>query len=98
MSGNEFKDLDIEFKVKYVNELLQQGDSVDNIRINLGVGKNYIGNKFKEHGYKLNRNINQYIKNDDVVTYTTNVVKKPNKKVSKESNKVNNINTSDEEE
>ncbi len=96
MSGNEFKDLDIEFKVKYVNELLQQGDSVDNIRINLGVGKNYIGNTFKEQGYKLNRNINQYIKNDTVVTDTTNVVKKPNKKVSKQSNKVNNINTSDD--
>lgn len=96
MSGNEFKGLDIESKVKYVNELLQQGDSVDNIRINLGVGKNYIGDTFKKHGYKLNRNINQYIKNDDVVTYTTNVVKKTNKKVSKESNKVNNINTSDD--
>lgn len=96
MNSTDFKELDIESKVKYVNELLQQGDSVDNIRINLGVGKNYIGNKFKERGYKLNRNINQYIKNDDVVTYTTNVVKKPNKKVSKESNKVNNINTSDD--
>lgn len=96
MSGNEFKGLDIESKVKYVNELLQQGDSVDNIRINLGVGKNYIGNTFKEEGYKLNRNINQYIKNDTVVTDTTNVVKKPNKKVSKQSNKVNNINTSDD--
>lgn len=96
MSGNEFKGLDIESKVKYVNELLQQGDSVDNIRINLGVGKNYIGKKFKEHGYKLNRNINQYIKNDDVVTYITNVVKKTNKKVSKQSNEVNSINTSDD--
>lgn len=96
MNSTDFKELDIEYKVKYVNELLQQGDSVDNIRINLGVGKNYIGNTFKEEGYKLNRNINQYIKNDTVVTDTTNVVKKPNKKVSKQSNKVNNINTSDD--
>lgn len=96
MNSTDFKALDIEYKVKYVNELLQQGDSVDNIRINLGVGKNYIGNTLKEQGYKLNRNINQYIKNDTVVTDTTNVVKKPNKKVSKQSNKVNNINTSDD--
>ena len=96
MSGNEFKGLDIESKVKYVNELLQQGDSVDNIRTTLGIGKNYIANKFGKGGYKLNRNINQYIKNDTVVTDTTNVVKKPNKKVSKQSNKVNNINTSDD--
>ena len=96
MNSTDFKELDIEYKVKYVNELLQQGDSVDNIRINLGVGKNYIGNTFKEEGYKLNRNINQYIKNDTVVTDTTNVVKKPNKKDSKQSNEVNNINTSDD--
>ena len=96
MSGNEFKDLDIEFQVKYVNELLQQGDSVDNIRTTLGIGKNYIADKFGKGGYKLNRNINQYIKGDNVVTNTTNVVKKPNKKVSKQSNEVNNINTSDD--
>lgn len=96
MSGNEFKGLDIESKVKYVNELLQQGDSVDNIRTTLGIGKNYIANTFGKGGYKLNRNINQYIKGDNVVTNTTNVVKKPNKKVSKQSNEVNNINTSDD--
>ncbi len=96
MSGNEFKDLDIESKVNYINTLLEQGDSVDNIRINLGVGKNYIGNTFQKNGYKLNRNINQYVKDDTVVIDTTNVVKKSNKKVSKQSNEVNNINTSDD--
>ena len=52
MSGNEFKGLDIESKVKYVNELLQQGDSVDNIRTTLGIGKNYIADKFGKGGYK----------------------------------------------
>lgn len=96
MNSTDFKELDIESKVKYVNELLQQGDSVDNIRTTLGIGKNYIANKFGKGGYKLNRNINQYIKGDNVVTNTTNVVKKPNKKVSKQSNEVNNINTSDD--
>ena len=96
MNSTDFKEFDIESKVKYVNELLQQGDSVDNIRTTLGIGKNYIANKFGKGGYKLNRNINQYIKGDNVVTNTTNVVKKLNKKVSKESNKVNNINTSDD--
>lgn len=94
MNSTDFKKLDIESKVKYVNELLQQGDSVDNIRINLGVGKNYIGNTFKEDGYKLNRNINQYIKCDDVVTNTTNVVKQ-NIKPSEPKKETNNINTND---
>lgn len=94
MSGNEFKDLDIESKVKYVNELLQQGGSVDNIRTTLGIGKNYIANTFAKGGYKLNRNINQYIKCDDVVTNTTNVVKQ-NIKPSEPKKETNNINTKD---
>ena len=94
MSGNEFKELDIESKVKYVNELLQQGDSVDNIRTTLGIGKNYIANTFAKDGYKLNRNINQYIKCDDVVTNTTNVVKQ-NIKPSEPKKETNNINTKD---
>lgn len=94
MSGNEFKDLDIESKVKYVNELLQQGGSVDNIRTTLGIGKNYIANTFAKDGYKLNRNINQYIKCDNVVTNTTNVVKQ-NIKPSEPKKETNNINTKD---
>lgn len=94
MNSTDFKELDIESKVKYVNELLQQGDSVDNIRTTLGIGKNYIADKFGKGGYKLNRNINQYIKCDDVVTNTTNVVKQ-NIKPSETKKETNNINTKD---
>lgn len=94
MTGEEFKSLDIESKVNYINELLQQGDSVDNIRITLSIGKNYIGSTFKNNGYKLDRNINQYISSTDVATTTTNVVK-PSKIDSKEPNKANNTNTKD---
>ena len=94
MNSTDFKELDIESKVKYVNELLQQGDSVDNIRTTLGIGKNYIANTFGKGGYKLNRNINQYIKCDDVVTNTTNVVKQ-NIKPSEPKKETNNINTKD---
>ena len=92
MNSTDFKKLDIESKVKYVNELLQQGDSVDNIRTTLGIGKNYIANTFAKGGYKLN--INQYIKCDDVVTNTTNVVKQ-NIKPSEPKKETNNINTKD---
>ena len=94
MNSTDFKELDIESKVKYVNELLQQGDSVDNIRTTLGIGKNYIANTFAKDGYKLNRNINQYIKCDNVVTNTTNVVKQ-NIKPSEPKKETNNINTKD---
>lgn len=94
MNSTDFKGLDIESKVKYVNELLQQGDSVNNIRTTLGIGKNYITNTFAKDGYKLNRNINQYIKCDDVVTNTTNIVKQ-NIKPSEPKKETNNINTND---
>lgn len=94
MNSTDFKELDIESKVKYVNELLQQGDSVDNIRTTLGIGKNYIANTFAKGGYKLNRNINQYIKGDNVVTNTTNIVKQ-NIKPSEPKKETNNINTKD---
>ena len=94
MNSTDFKELDIESKVKYVNELLQQGGSVDNIRTTLGIGKNYIANTFAKDGYKLNRNINQYIKCDNVVTNTTNIVKQ-NIKPSEPKKETNNINTKD---
>lgn len=96
MDGEQFKELDIESKVKYINELLEQGDSVDNIRMTLGVGKNYIANIFKKHGYTLNRNINQYVSSNDVSTNTTNVSIESTDKAINKSKKVNNTNTKDD--
>lgn len=98
MTSEQFKDLDIEQQVTYVNELLQQGDSVDNIRVTLKVGKNYIANTFKKYGYTLNRNINQYVSSNDVATNTTNVATESNDKSLKKSIKVNNTNTSDDKQ
>lgn len=95
MNGEQFKELDIESKVKYINKLLEQGDSVDNIRMNLGVGKNYIANTFKKYGYTLNRNINQYVSSSDVATNTTNVSIESNDKTINKPKKVNNTNTKD---
>ena len=94
MTGKEFKNLDIDSKVKYVNNLLKQGNSVDNIRNTLGVGKNYIGNTFTKHGYKLNRNINQY-ENINIATDTTNVPIEPNTMPVAKLNKANNTNTNE---
>lgn len=92
MNGEQFKELDIESKVKYINELLEQGDSVDNIRITLGVGKNYIANTFKRFGYTLNRNLNQYVCINDVATNTTNISIEPTDKAINKSKNVNNTN------
>lgn len=93
MNGEQFKELDIESKVKYINELLEQGDSVDNIRMTLGIGKNYIANTFSKYGYKLNRNINQYVSNNVVATNTTNVSIESTDKALNKSKKGNSTNT-----
>ncbi|HSQ89460.1 hypothetical protein [Romboutsia sp.] len=95
MNGEQFKELDIESKVKYINELLEQGDSVDNIRMTLGIGKNYIANTFNKYGYKLNRNINQYVNSNDVATNTTNVAIESNDKTINKPKKVINTNAKD---
>lgn len=51
MNGEQFKALEVKEQVNYINELLKKGDTVDNIRLTLGIGKNYIGNTFKANGY-----------------------------------------------
>ncbi|MEG0181532.1 MAG: hypothetical protein RR657_06535 [Peptostreptococcaceae bacterium] len=71
MNGIEFKTLDTINQVEYINNQLSNGNSVDNIRIELGVGKNYIANTLKSKGYKLDRNINQYVITTDITTVTT---------------------------
>jgi len=92
MTGVEFKALDIEQQVEYINTLLQEGDSVDNIRITLGIGKNFIGNTFKKYGYALDRNINQYV---SVATIATNVAQ-ANRNLIDKPKKITNTNTKDD--
>lgn len=62
MTGEQFKALGLEQQVEYINELLQEGNTVDNIRMTLGIGKNYIGNNFSKGGYKKDRATGLYIK------------------------------------
>lgn len=84
MTGEEFKALELEQQVEYVNGLLEQGDTVDNIRIALGVGKNYIGNTFKKGGYTKNRATGYYIKTTTEANININAT---NKKSQKANNK-----------
>ena len=82
MTGKEFKNLDIDSKVKYVNNLLKQGDTVDNIRITLGIGKNYIRNSFKKGGYVKDRATGLYILVGEAKSENkVNSTKKANRKV-----------------
>lgn len=72
MTGEQFKALGLEQQVEYINELLQEGNTVDNIRMTLGVGKNYIGNNFSKGGYKKDRATGLYIKAGTEANINTN--------------------------
>ena len=72
MTGEQFKALGLVQQVEYINELLQEGNTVDNIRMTLGVGKNYIGNNFSKGGYKKDRATGLYIKAGTEANINTN--------------------------
>lgn len=84
MNGEQFKALGLEQQVEYINGLLEQNDTVDNIRMTLGIGKNYIGNNFSKGGYKKDKHTGLYIKAETEATINTNTT---NKKVQKVNNK-----------
>lgn len=70
MNGEQFKALEVKEQVNYINELLKKGYTVDNIRLTLGIGKNYIGNTFKANGY-IKDNISKLYILDTKNTCTT---------------------------
>ena len=94
MTGEQFKALGLEQQVEYINELLQEGNTVDNIRMALGVGKNYIGNNFSKGGYKKDRATGLYIKAGTEANINTNEkAQKLNNKALSGSNSSNNSNS-----
>ena len=96
MTGEQFKALGLEQQVEYINELLQEGNTVDNIRMTLGVGKNYIGNNFSKGGYKKDRATGLYIKAGTEAnknTTTNEKAQKLNNKALSGSNSSNNSNS-----
>ena len=82
MTGEKFKALALEQQVEYINSQLEQGETVDNIRIALGVGKNYIGNNFSKGGYVKDRATGRYILVGEAKSENkVNSTKKANRKV-----------------
>lgn len=91
MNGEQFKALELEQQVEYINSQLQQGNTVDNIRVVLGVGKNYIGTNFKKGGYIKDRATGLYIKaGQENININTTTLNKANKKVTKDKESINN--------
>lgn len=95
ITGSEFKALEVHEQVQFVNDCLTNGYSVEQIRMKLGIGKNYISNTFKREGYirdkatgiyiKANSQTNEEVKNTKATTDNNKKDKRPSDK----SNKAN---------
>lgn len=102
ITGGEFKALEVQEQVQFVNDCVAHGYSIETIRKRLDIGKNYIANTFKREGYTRDKATGMYIKintttEEKTPKTTTNNKPTTNKtkgiKPSDKSNKVNVLET-----
>ena len=70
MTKDEFIGLSDVDKISYVNSELENGKTVKDITINLGLCKNYISNFMSKQNYKLDKKINQYMPTTELINTT----------------------------
>ena len=94
ITGEEFKALEVQEQVQFVNDCLTNGYSVEQIRKKLNIGKNYIANAFKKAGYIKDKATGIYIKTTNQIDQEVKTTKitNDNKVVKKPSNKSNKVN------
>lgn len=71
MKREEFNKLNIDDKIKYLNDKLSEGQTVTKIREELGIGEKSLQRQIKEGGYKYNNKTKTYIKITDSTTTST---------------------------
>lgn len=74
MDKNKFLSFDIENKVKYLNEQLDNGLTVTRIRDDLHLGEKELQRIIKNGGYKYNQKLKNYIRVTEVVNYQNSEV------------------------
>lgn len=84
LTKDEFKELDIDKQIKYLNDRLSEGQTVIRIREDLGIGEKWLQRIMKDNGYKYNQKERLYKKSTDVETN--------NKHVENEQNNISNKN------
>lgn len=95
ITGEEFKALEVQEQVQFVNDCLTNGYSVEQIRKKLNIGKNYIANAFKKAGYIKDKATGIYIKTNskiDEEVKTTKATTDNNKRAKRPSDKGNGVN------
>lgn len=89
MTGNEFQALELEQQVEYINSLLKT-TSLTKASASIGIARKTLSGQFERAGYKLDKNIKQYIR----INNTTNEkAQKLNNKALSGGNSSNNSNS-----
>lgn len=90
MTKEEFNKLEVLDQIKYINNQLENNNSITSVCNRLEIGRSTIRDRFKKVNYKYSKDLNQYIYNNDA----TDVVQEH----IKISNINNGCNTSDRNE
>ena len=89
MTGNEFQALELEQQVEYINSLLKT-TSLTKASASIGIARKTLSGQFERAGYKLDKNIKQYIR---INNNTNEKAQKLNNKALSGSNSSNNSNS-----
>ena len=89
MTGNEFQALELEQQVEYINSLLKT-TSLTKASASIGIARKTLSGQFERAGYKLDKNIKQYIR---INNNTNEKAQKLNNKALGGSNSSNNSNS-----
>lgn len=65
MTKEEFKNLNFQDKVSYLNSKLNEGQTVTRIREDIGIGEKGLQKEIKANGYKYDNKLKQYIPNTE---------------------------------
>ena len=90
MTGNEFQALELEQQVEYINSLLKT-TSLTKASASIGIARKTLSGQFERAGYKLDKNIKQYIR---INNNTNEKAQKLNNKALSGSNSGNNSSNS----
>lgn len=89
MTGNEFQALELEQQVEYINSLLKT-TSLTKASASIGIARKTLSGQFERAGYKLDKNIKQYIR---INNNTNEKAQKLNNKALSGGNSSNNSNS-----
>lgn len=77
LTKDQFDQLKIEDQVKYINtQLEKEGASLTGVCKEIGIGRSTVRERFRKSGFTFDKNINEYVKNNNVSGRVTPCVTK----------------------